>query len=90
MIDWENFFKPEDFKDVLVLEEDDIYRKIFPHEIDMIISVANRKLWMILQCEQKVYGNTKFGAYHGVPTIWGPTNEEPDTHQGTLIDLKKL
>ncbi len=79
MIDWRNFFKPEDFDSQSGIGD-----------TDDISAIANSKLWAALQCENKVYGNMHDGGYHGKPTEWGIDNSSFDTHSAIITHIEKL
>ena len=62
MIDWENFFKPENFLEPLS-EEFELEACLVTQLAKKCAEHANTRIRIILQTEQKVYGNKKMGQW---------------------------
>jgi len=90
-IDWENFFRSEDFCDVDMSEPKNTCRfELADYQRERLAKEANRKLWAFLQCERAVNGDTNTGAYHGVPLSWHSVDGPNDTHTARIIDIKRI
>lgn len=84
-IDWEHFFKPEDFNVVFHAADCD-----FNIPGNLMSEQANQKLWAIIQCQEKLRGSLGSGEYHGVPVAWFCRSCPTDTHEARIIDVRKL
>ena len=82
VINWKEFFKPSDFPtstdDGLLLSK------------ETAAALANAKLWAVIQCQDKVYGDLVDGGYHGNPTMWNMDAGSFETHAARIICIEKI
>lgn len=90
-----DFFKPKDFErpvqcvggsfaatQAAALEEHkEAYRAA---------EIANAKLNAFLQCQQKLYGDSRLGNYHGAPILWSIDEKSESTHSCRIVDIEQL
>lgn len=85
MIEWKNFFKPEDLSPWLMHDE-----SAHQLELKLIVDSANTRLWAVIQCLEKVYGNTNHLEYHGEPCVWSNRQHNDDSHCARIINIEKI
>jgi hypothetical protein len=76
-MNWRLFFEASDFNSEPLAPQD-------------IADQANAKLWTILSTSEKVYGSSKDGHYHGQPTLWQVMQVPSTTHEGRIVDVRKV
>lgn len=75
-IDWKAVFNAGEFKAM--------------SDPQSIADYANAKLWALLQCERRAYGDTHEAEYHGEPLAWRTLFHDTDTHHGIIISFGKI
>ena len=75
-IDYKALFKPSEFPGC-------------PNP-QLMADYVNAKLWVVLQCERRVYGDSHEGEYHGEPLTWRTLSYDTDTHHGIIISFGKI
>lgn len=75
-IDYKALFKADEFKAI--------------SDPQLMADYVNAKLWVVLQCERRVYGDIHEGEYHGEPLAWRTLFHDTDTHHGIVISFGKI
>jgi hypothetical protein len=90
MIDYENFFSGEDVSPAWCSLENQ-HKQMDVDLIKEVVQLINKKLWAVLQTEQRASGCTLDGHYHGKPLKWFPSQPlERDTHEAIIINIRKI
>lgn len=51
---------------------------------------ANAKLNAFLQCQEKLYGDSRLGSYHGKPLLWSIDEKPESTHECRIVGVEKI